>query len=121
MCRRAFFLIAAFSATSSAIAWEARTAVPAAILAAVADSHRPPEQTRLDSLRKPAQLLAFAGVKPGDRIADFMPGNAYFTRIFSKVVGPAGHVYAFIPAEEIKNCPPAEIAGSRAVEVGPSG
>jgi predicted methyltransferase len=94
-------------------------AVPAAIAAAVADSHRPPEQIKRDGERKPARLLAFAGVKPGDRVADFMPGNAYFTRIISKVVGPKGRVYAFIPTEEIQNCEPAEIAGSRAIEHDP--
>jgi len=119
MLGRPWYLIAALGVATLVIAGEARIAVPAAILAAVADSHRPPEQTKLDPQRKPAQLIAFAGVKPGDRIADFMPGNAYFTRIFSKVVGPTGQVYAFIPAEEIKNCPPAEVAGSRALEHDP--
>jgi predicted methyltransferase len=44
-----------------------------------------------------------------------MPGNAYFTRIFSDVVGPTGHVYAFIPVEQIANCPSAEIAGTQAM------
>ncbi len=92
-----------------------RTAIPPAIAAAVTDTHRPPEQTNLDVQRKPARIIAFAGVKPGDRVADFMPGNAYFTRILSKVVGPKGKVYAFIPDEEMKNCPPEEVAGSRAI------
>jgi predicted methyltransferase len=87
----------------------------AAIAAALADSRRPPEQVGRDIDRKPALVLAFAGLKPGDRVADFMPGNAYFTRIFSDVVGPSGHVYAFIPAEQIANCPAAEIAGTQAI------
>jgi predicted methyltransferase len=119
MFGRALCIIAGLGVTTFAIAGEPRTASSDAILAAVADSHRPPEQTGLDTQRKPALLIAFAGVKPGDRIADFMPGNAYFTRILSKVVGPKGHVYAFIPAEEIKNCPPAEVSGSHAVERDP--
>jgi predicted methyltransferase len=54
-------------------------------------------------------------LKPGDRVADFMPGNAYFTRILSDVVGPAGRVYAFIPVEQIANCPAREVAGTRAI------
>ena len=116
MFRRLFYLVAAMGVPLLAIAGESGSTVPAAISAAVADPHRPLEQSQLDAQRKPAQLIAFAGAKPGDRIADFMPGNAYFTRIFSKVVGSAGHVYAFIPVEEVKNCPPAEIAGSRAIE-----
>ncbi len=48
-----------------------------------------------------------------------MSGNAYFTRLFSRVVGPSGRVYAFIPTEEIKNCPATEVAGSRAVSRDP--
>src|ERR1700683_2460123 len=119
MLRRLFYLVAELGVPLCAIAGESGSAVPAAILAAVADTHRPLEQTQLDAQRKPARLIDFAGVKPGDQIADFMPGNAYFTRILSKVVGSTGQVYAFIPAEEIKNCPPAEIAGSRAVEHDP--
>jgi predicted methyltransferase len=88
---------------------------PFAIAAAVSDAHRPPEQIQLDPTRKPAQMMVFAGVKAGDSVADFMAGNGYFTRILSKVVGPSGRVYAFLPDEEIKNCPPAEVAGSLAV------
>lgn len=93
--------------------------VPPAIAAAVADSHRPAEQVRLDVLRQPARLLAFAGVKPGDLVADFMPGNGYFTRLLSTVTGPTGKVFAFIPEEQVKNCPPSEIAGSRQIEGDP--
>ena len=37
----------------------------------------------------------FAGIKPGDTVVDLIPGGGYFTRIFSKVVGPTGHVYAY--------------------------
>jgi predicted methyltransferase len=49
--------------------------------------------------RKPAECLAFAGVKPGDRVADIIPGTGYFTRLFSKAVGPKGYVYAYIPSD----------------------
>ena len=87
---------------------------------AVGDPHRPAEQVKLDARRKPAEILAYAGVKPGDRVADFMPGNAYFTRILSKLVGPHGRVYAFTPAEQIKNCAPSEMAGSHAIERDPA-
>jgi predicted methyltransferase len=90
--------------------------VPAYISAAVADQARPAEQAALDPLRMPAQVIAFAGLRPGDRIADFMAGNAYFTRIFSRVVGPRGRVYAFLPAQELAHCEPQETAGTRALE-----
>jgi predicted methyltransferase len=119
MFPRVFYLFAGLSLTTTLIAEKTNAVIPESILIAVADSHRPPEQSRLDAQRKPEQLLAFAGIKAGDRIGDFMPGNAYFTRIFSNAVGPTGQVYAFIPSEEIKNCPPAEVAGSRVVERDP--
>ena len=42
-------------------------------------------------------MLAFSGVKPGDKVADLIPGGGYFTLLFAKVVGPKGHVYASVP------------------------
>jgi predicted methyltransferase len=90
--------------------------IPAAIAAAVADPRRPSNQVSLDAVRKPAQLIAFAQLKSGDRVADFMPGNGYFTRLMSDVVGPGGHVYAFLPAEQLANCAPTEVAGTKALE-----
>lgn len=119
MSGRILYLIASLSLATAAIAAEDFTVTPA-IAAAVADADRPPEQTELDAHRKPAQTIAFAGVKAGDLVADFMPGNAYFSRILSKLVGPTGKVYAFTPEEQIKNCDPAEMAGSRAIEHAPA-
>jgi len=90
--------------------------VPDYVAAAVADPARPPDQVAWDAARKPAQVLQFAGVQPGARVADFMSGGAYFTRIFSRVVGKTGHVYAFVPEEQLKNCAPEETDGTRALE-----
>lgn len=77
---------------------QAHARIPDAIAAAVADVSRPDADRQRDSNRKPADTLAFAGVKPGDQIAELLPGAGYFTRIFSKVVGATGHVYALVPA-----------------------
>src|SRR5215472_3597403 len=93
----------------------AEVAVPPAVAAAVADPARPAEQVASDGARRPAEVLAFAGVAPGDRVADFMSGGAYFTRIFSRIVGDHGRVYAFLSEEELKNCPPEETAGTRSI------
>ena len=75
-------------ATLSASKVVAATTMPAAgdIATALSDPRRPVEQVKLDATRRPGTLIAFAGVKSGARIADFMPGNAYFTRLFSDVV-----------------------------------
>jgi predicted methyltransferase len=67
-----------------------------AIVAAVADKARPEADTKRDADRKPAEMLDFAGIKPGQTVADFLPGGGYFTRIFAKAVGPKGTVYALI-------------------------
>jgi predicted methyltransferase len=71
--------------------------VPHAVAAAVADASRPAADTERDADRKPALTLAFAGVKPGDKVADYAAGAGYFTRLFADVVGPQGHVYATVP------------------------
>ena len=74
----------------------------AAVARALADPSRPAEQRARDTTRKAAELLAFAEVGPGDKVADFIMGGGYWTRILSPLVGPGGHVYAYQPAEYIQ-------------------
>jgi predicted methyltransferase len=71
--------------------------IPGAIGAAVASDARPEADKARDANRKPAETVAFAGVKPGDQVGELLPGGGYYTRILSKVVGEHGHVYAFAP------------------------
>jgi predicted methyltransferase len=68
--------------------------VPANIAGAIADANRPQTDKDLDAQRKPAEMLTFAGVKPGDKVLEFVPGRGYVTRLLAKAVGTAGHVYA---------------------------
>ena len=63
------------------------------IASAVADPARPADTKAADPLRKPAETLAFAGVRPGMAVGEFYPGGGYFTRMLSDIVGPSGHVY----------------------------
>jgi predicted methyltransferase len=95
---------------------DAGDGAPSYVIRAISDPARPADQRQLDAWRKPAEVIAFSGLKPGDRIADFMSGNGYFTRIFSRVVGLGGRVYAFLPAQELANCAPEETAGTKALE-----
>lgn len=76
-----------------------------AMAAALADPSRPETDRARDAARKPAEILAFAGVKPGDKVADFIMGGGYWTRILSGLVGPTGKVYAYQPAEFIQFSP----------------
>lgn len=69
----------------------------AALDAALADPARETHRANGDARRQPATLIALAGVKPGDKVLDLIPGDGYWTRIFSKIVGPEGKVYAVWP------------------------
>ena len=68
-------------------------AIPSYVTHAVADATRPKADTDRDALRLPAETIAFAGVKPGMKVAEFYPGGGYFTRPLSDVVGRTGHIY----------------------------
>lgn len=71
------------------------TATSANIVEAVADTARPQADRDLDDERKPAEMMAFAEVRPGDKVGELIPGAGFMTRILSKSVGPTGKVYLF--------------------------
>jgi predicted methyltransferase len=48
---------------------------------------------------KQFELLRFATITASAAVIDVYPGAGDWTRIFSDVVGPEGHVYSFVPAE----------------------
>ncbi|HYD23489.1 MAG TPA: methyltransferase [Croceibacterium sp.] len=73
------------------------TGLLAAIAAAVADPGRPAADTARDAARKPAEIVQFAGVRPGAVVGEISPGGGYYTRILARTVGPNGHVYALVP------------------------
>jgi predicted methyltransferase len=93
-------------ALPASLAWGAPS-IPAYIGAAVADSARPAEDRQRDTDRKPAETLAFAGVKPGDTVVELAPGRGYYTRLLSAVVGPKGKVYAISSPPKPDAPPPA--------------
>ncbi len=74
---------------------------PADYAAALAGSSRPADDRARDEARHTAETLAFARVRPGQKIADMIIGGGYFTRVFSAAVGPGGRVTAWQPAEFI--------------------
>nr|MEA2796882.1 hypothetical protein [Phenylobacterium sp.] len=63
----------------------------------------PPADAMTDPALKREDVLKFMGVKPGDRVADIVPGR--FIRALSVAVGPKGKVYAVQPAEVVKAHP----------------
>ena len=71
-------------------------AVSPRIAAAAADPARVADRAQ-DARRHGPELMAFARVKPGDKVLELIPGSGYFTRLFSRIVGPSGRVYAIWP------------------------
>lgn len=97
MNRKNFALcaIASLAALMAAVSTTAASQPESARFAQVlADPLRPAADVARDSSRKPAELLAFAGVRPGMQIVELAPGGGYFTRILTAAVGNGGHVYA---------------------------
>lgn len=91
----------AVTLSGCAMASTSRPAATPNYAAALADPARPAADRERDAVRRPAELLAFAGITPGMKVGDFVMGGGYFTRVLSAAVGPQGHVYAFQPAEFI--------------------
>lgn len=89
-------------AVAAALAAPAAAQAPGHIQSALADKGRPAADTARDAARKPGELLAWAGVKPGDQVADLIMGGGYLTRVLAVAVGPKGKVHAFQPTEFIK-------------------
>lgn len=67
-------------------------AADVAIEAAIANPARSAQDRERDVRDKAAELLAFAGVKPGMAIADIFGGGGYYSELFSYIVGPTGKV-----------------------------
>jgi predicted methyltransferase len=97
MISRSLFLSALLAASTMFAAPALARSIPPYVAAAVSDGARPAADTSRDADRKPAESIAFAGVKPGDTVLELLAGDGYFTRILSKTVGPRGHIYSTVP------------------------
>lgn len=95
----AFALIAtAIPFTASIAATDKKAATPAYVTAALNDTARKDDAAN-DERRKAAEVMAFTKVKPGEKVLELVPGSGYWTRVFSAIVGPKGHVYTVWPHE----------------------
>lgn len=84
----------ALAITPSLAAKPAVKAPVADYAAAIADQDRAEANRKLDEGRMPGAVLAFAGVRPGQAVADYQAGGGYYTELLSRAVGPKGRVYA---------------------------
>ena len=58
-------------------------------LAQRSEAHR-----RSDASRRPLEVLAFAGVREGMRVAELMAGGGWYAEVLARAVGPQGYVLA---------------------------
>jgi predicted methyltransferase len=60
----------------------------------LANNDRPEAERAQDAVRKPHEVMAFYGVKKGDKVADLFASRGYYTAILSQIVGSEGIVYS---------------------------
>jgi len=93
MAVAAAMLLAGCASTSPS----APSAVPLAadkISAVIASPDRRAADRTNDMRRKPAQMLAFIGVRPGMTALDISAGGGYTSELLARSAGPGGRVYA---------------------------
>ncbi len=97
----------------AALAWLAGCAAPGrsagmhrAIAAALAHPQRPESDRLRDADRRPADVLAFAGVAPGQRVLELVGAGGYYTELLARTVGAEGQVY-------VTRIDPERLAGDR--------
>ena len=84
---KTLFVSALLCLTAPAIA-----AAATPIETAIASTERTDKDRERDAREKPAEILAFAGVKPGMTVVDMFAGGGYYTELLAGVVGPTGKV-----------------------------
>jgi predicted methyltransferase len=85
----AFLLLAAIASPALT---HAQTAQDYASVLAAPD--RTDADRKADQRRKPAELLAFAGIKPGMKVLDMGADAGYSSELLARAVGANGKVYA---------------------------
>ena len=65
-----------------------------AIEKSIASTERTAADRERDARDKPAEVMAFADVKPGMVVADIFAAGGYYTELIAGVVGPQGKVLA---------------------------
>jgi predicted methyltransferase len=108
------FLVLAACGGPLPAASEAPVSAPVVVVPRAADASVPPrpplmpvqesiEDERsdadraLDPGRHPAEMIAFFGIKPGQRVGEIGAGTGYTTELLARAVGPTGAVYGENP------------------------
>lgn len=94
----AALMLAPAAFVGSAEAWAPKKG-PDPVAVALADGRRSNEDVARDAKSKPAEVIAFAGIKPGMHVADLVIGQGYYSKIFAVLVGASGKVWSWQPGE----------------------
>lgn len=86
------------------------------IAAVVAAADRSDADRRNDVRRKPAEMLAFIGVRPGMVALDVSAGGGYTTELLARAVGPGGRVYGQSRPRDLNRPPPARTSAMALAE-----
>ncbi len=89
------------------------------IAAIVANPERTEADRRNDLRRKPEQMLAFIGIRPGMVALDLFAGGGYTSELLLHAVGPDGQVYGQ-SAPRSQRPPPAQPEGGAAPAAAPA-
>lgn len=72
---------------------------PADFTAVLADPGRPEADRADDEARKPAEVLAFADIRPGAIVLEMEAGRGWYSELLSTAIGPTGKLIIQYPAE----------------------
>ena len=107
--------VTAISVSLSSITANAQTAPPLApdqITKIVANPDRSAADRTNDLRRKPEQMLAFIGIRPGMTALDLSAAGGYTTELLARAVGPSGAVYGQSQPRDPNRAPPAAPEGN---------
>jgi predicted methyltransferase len=97
MIRTSIFAALAMTSTAGAFAqsasYSAPPGTPANIVRAIESADRTAEERDRDVARRPAEVLALAGIQPGDQVIEFAAFGHYYSKLLAAAVGSAGHVH----------------------------
>jgi len=97
MVRRSYVMALAAIALGGMIPAASHAQPDAVPTTALAPAPRSAAEQQLDASRRPAEVLAFFGLKEGDVAAEFLAGGGYYAKVMAPIVGASGKVVAFNP------------------------
>jgi predicted methyltransferase len=76
--------------------------ISADILAAMQSDARSPAEKARDANRKPAETLAFFGLRPDMRVLELVPGGAWYTKLLAPVLADKGKLYVALGTQRVE-------------------